>query len=223
MPATLVLVHGAWHGPGIWDQLVAELPGVDVRTVDLPSSGDDPAALGDLRDDAAELTRVLAAVDGPSVVLAHSYGGVVATQAITADSGVTHIVYLCAYQLDVGESLIEVFGGEPVPWVEVHERHMVALTPEAIFYNRVAPELAARSVASLRLQSLSPQVQAVTQTGWSAVPSTYIVCDADQAIAPSVQLLCAKRSETVIHLDAGHSPMLSQPTELAAIVRPLLR
>lgn len=222
MTATLVLVHGAWHGPSAWEQLIAEFTDVDIRTVDLPSSGADPAALGGLHDDAAELAQVLAGIDGPTVVVAHSYGGAVATQAITADSGVTHIVYLCAFQLDVGESLLGLVGGQAPPWWEVHERHIVARTPEAIFYNKVSPELTARSVAALRLQSRTSVEEIVTQTAWSAVASTYVVCDADQAIPPPAQEMLAQRASEVVHLDAGHSPFLSQPAEVAELVRPLL-
>ena len=222
MTATLVLVHGAWHGPGAWDQLIAELDGVDVVTVDLPSSGTDPATLGGLYDDAAELSRVLAGIEGPTVVVAHSYGGAVATEAVTADSGVAHLVYLCAFQLDVGESLLGLVGGQAPPWWEVHERHIVALTPEEVFYNRVSPELTASSVAALRLQSRAAVEETVTHAGWTVVQSTYVVCDADQAIPPPAQEMLAQRAGTVVHLDAGHSPFLSQPAEVAAIIRPLL-
>lgn len=160
MTATLVLVHGAWHRPSTWDRMIAELPGIDVRTVDLPSSGDDPQSVGDLHDDAAELARLLAGIDGPSVVVAHSYGGVVATQGITADSGVAHLVYVCAFQLDVGESLLGLVGGQPPPWWEMHDRHIVPLTPEAVFYNGVSPDLTARMVSGLRLQSRATFEQA---------------------------------------------------------------
>jgi len=222
MTATLVLVHGAWHGPGTWDQLIAELDGVDVRTVDLPSSGTDPASLGDLYDDAAELSRVLAGIEGPAVVVAHSYGGAVATQAITADSGVAHTVYLCAFQLDVGESLLGLVGGQAPPWWEMRGDHLAVLTPEEVFYNRVSPELTAVSVDTLRLQSRASVEQTVTQAAWSVVPSTYVVCDADQAIPPPAQEMLAQRAGNVVHLDAGHSPFLSQPAEVAAIIRPLL-
>lgn len=222
MTATLVLVHGAWHGPGAWDPLIAELDGVDVRTVDLPSSGTDPAALGGLYDDAAELARVLAGIDGPAVVVGHSYGGAVVTEAVTADSGVAHLVYLCAFQLDVGESLLGLVGGQAPPWWEVHEQHIVALTPESVFYNGVSAELTAASVAALRLQSRASVEQPVRQAGWTAVPSTYVVCDADQAIPRPAQEMLAQRAGSVVHLDAGHSPFLSQPAEVAAILRPLL-
>lgn len=222
MTATLVLVHGAWHGAAVWEQLIAELPGVEIRTVDLTSTGDDPALLGGLHDDATELARVLAGTDGPTVVVAHSYGGTVATEAVTFESGVTHVLNVCAALLDVGESLLGTVGGQPPAWWDVHERHILPLTPEVIFYNGVSPDLTARSVASLRPQSRACFEDAVTRTAWREVPSTYVVCDADAAIPPAAQELLAQRAGAVVHLDSGHSPMLSQPAELAAVVRPLL-
>jgi alpha-beta hydrolase superfamily lysophospholipase len=75
--ATVVLVHGAWHGPWVWDHIVESLAsdGIETVTVDLPSSGADPGGLGDLHDDVAAVQGVLDDIDGPVVILAHSYGG----------------------------------------------------------------------------------------------------------------------------------------------------
>ena len=222
MSATLVLVHGAWHDSGSWQPLIDELAGVEVVTVALTSSGDDPATLGGLPEDAAEVTRVLAGIEGPSVVVAHSYGGIPVTEAVTADSGVAHLVYLCAFQLDAGESLLGVVGGQAPPWWEMHETHVVPLTPEEVFYNGVSPELTASSVAALQLQSRAAFESPLTRAAWRELPSTYIVCDDDQAIPREAQEALAQRAGTVHHLQSGHSPMLSQPAEVAALLRPLL-
>lgn len=161
------------------------LDGVDVVTVDLPSSGDDPAALLGLPEDAAEVARVLAGIDGPVVVVAHSYGGLPVTEAVTADSGVTQLVFLCAFQLDVGDSLLGVVGGQAPPWWEVHDQHVIALNPEEVAYNGVPAELIASSVAALQFQSRPSLEQPLTRTAWHDVPSTYVVCDVDQAIPPA--------------------------------------
>jgi pimeloyl-ACP methyl ester carboxylesterase len=114
--APLLLVHGAWHGAWAWRPLLDHLDGLDVRTVDLPSSGADPATLGDLRADAEVVRAALAGTDGPVVVVGHSYGGAVVSEAATADSGAAHLVYLCAFQLDAGESLLAAVGGQAPPW-----------------------------------------------------------------------------------------------------------
>jgi pimeloyl-ACP methyl ester carboxylesterase len=222
MSTTVVLVHGAWHGPDCWQPLVSALDGVDVVTVDLPSSGTTPDGLAGLREDAAEVSRVLRGIDGPKVVVAHSYGGAPVTEAVSSDSGVTHLVYLCAFQLDVGESLLGLMGGQPQPWYEEREDHLRVTTPEEIFYNGVSPELTASSVAALRLQSRSSFEQPLTRAAWREVPSTYVICDADRAVPPGAQEMLAQRAGTVHHLPAGHSPFLSHPQDVAALLRPHL-
>lgn len=102
---TIVFVHGAWHGPWVWDRLRRKLPGLDARAVDLPSSGSDPDRLGDLYDDADVLRAAVAEVDGPVVVVTHSYGGMVATEALTDVPNVQQVVYLAAFVPDEGESI----------------------------------------------------------------------------------------------------------------------
>lgn len=216
---TLVLVHGAWHGPWAWQPLVDSMDDVPIRTVDLPSVGPDADGLGGLDDDAAAVAAVLAGIDGPVVVVAHSYGGIPATEAVTADSGVAHLVYLCSFQLDVGDSLLSSVGGVAPPWWEVHDGHITARTPEDVFYNGVAPDLTALSVARLGLQSRTSFEQPLTNAGWTVVPSTYVVCERDQAIPVFAQEAMSQRSGTVLRMDAGHSPMLSHPAELATSLR----
>ena len=216
---TLVLVHGAWHGSWAWQPLVDAMDDVAVATVDLPSVGAGPDGLGGLDDDAAAVRAALAGIDGPVVVVAHSYGGLPVTEAVTADSGVAHLVFLCAFQLDVGDSLLGSAGGVAPPWWEVHDTHIAARTPEEVFYNGVDAELTARSVARLGVQSRASVEQPLTNAGWKVVPSTYVVCERDQAIPVFAQEAMAQRSGTVLRMDAGHSPFLSHPEELATSLR----
>jgi pimeloyl-ACP methyl ester carboxylesterase len=219
---TLVLVHGAWHGSWAWQPLVDAMDGVAIRTVDLPSVGAGPGALGGLTEDADAVRAELAEIEGPVVVVAHSYGGAPVTEAVTADSGVAHVVYLCAFQLDVGDSLLGSIGGMAPPWWEVHEDHVVARTPEDVFYTGVDAELTRQAVARLGVQSRESFQQPLTNAGWRAVPSTYVVCERDQAIPVFAQDAMAQRAGTVLRMDAGHSPFLSHPRELAALLRPVL-
>jgi pimeloyl-ACP methyl ester carboxylesterase len=222
MTATLLLVHGAWHGSWCWDPLIEALDGVPVRTVDLPSVGSDPGALGNLDDDAEAVRTALAGIEGPVVVLGHSYGGIPITEAATAEAGVAHLVYLCAFQLDVGESLVGSLGGEVPPWQDVQETHVRVTTPEPVFYNGVDPESTERAVSRLRLHSVSALTQPLSRAAWRELPSTYVVCERDQAIPVFAQEAMAQRAGEVLRMDAGHSPFLSQPKELAALLRPIL-
>ena len=222
MTPTLVLVHGAWHGSWCWEPLADALGDVPIRTIDLPSAGDNPATLGDLYADAVAVRSALSSIGGPAVVLGHPYSGVVITEAVTADSGVAHLIYLCAFLLDEGESLAGAVGGTVPPWQAVRGDHVLVKTPAAIFYNDVSPELTARSVARVSAHSLAAFEQPLTNAGWKVVPSTYVICEQDQAIPPSAQEAMAQRAGEVLRMDTWHSPFPSQPEALVGLLRPIL-
>src|SRR5690606_23810589 len=101
---TILLVHGAWHGAWCWDRLrdVLEARGRRVEVVDLPTiHSADPVDVP-LAADADAVTAAIERIEGEVVVVAHSYGGIPATVAATADR-VPHIVYVAAFALDAGE------------------------------------------------------------------------------------------------------------------------
>ncbi|WP_219417275.1 alpha/beta hydrolase [Pseudonocardia nigra] len=218
---TLVLVHGAWHGPWAWDRLVEELSDVDVRTVALPSVGADPAALGDLRADAAAVRSVVAGIDGPVLVCAHSYGGAPVTEGVADLPNVVGLVYLCAFQLEIGDSLLSSVGGRPPEWWDVHEAegYVDALRPREIFYGDVDEAAADAAIAQLGHQSLAALGQPLTRAAWHAVPSTYVICEQDRAIPVFAQKAMAQRAKRVLRMSASHSPFLSHPAQLAGVLR----
>lgn len=174
---SLLLVPGAWHKPGHLQPLADELHDVDVRTVALTSSGDDPAALGDMYSDAAAIKSAVAAIDGPVAVVAHSYGGIPATQALGAADNVVRIVYLAAFQLDAGESLLSSIGDSPAsPWWKVHRQDGIAgytevVTPVDVFYGDVDPEVARQAAAQLGYQSYLVTTQELTEVAWRTIPA----------------------------------------------------
>src|SRR3954471_17117003 len=103
--ASIVLVHGAWHGAWCWDQLLPLLDaaGVEAVALDLPGHGGSAEPFGDLHADADSVRHFLDDGEGPVVLVGHSYGGAVVTDA-GSHPRVRHLVYLCAFQLDEGES-----------------------------------------------------------------------------------------------------------------------
>jgi Alpha/beta hydrolase family len=148
---TLVLVHGAWHGPWCWDLVIERLSGVDVRTIALPSSGHEPSKLGDLYNDAEIVRSVVADVEGPVVICAHSYGGAPVTEALVG-MGKSDIWFtLCAGQGNVGDSLLGARHGIPPPWWEMHEveGYIDPLRPREILYGDVDPPTANAAIARL--------------------------------------------------------------------------
>ncbi len=220
---TIVLVHGAWHGAYVWGTVVERLRHREcsVLTVENPSCSDDPATRGDLAADVDALHEALDSVDGDKIVVAHSYGGIVATQGTAGRDDVRHVVHVAAFMLDVGESLLGTLGGELPPWIEVVEdgAATVATSPEHVFYNDIGDEAEVLALAArLRPQSMASFTDEVTAAGWHDIPTTYVVCDDDNAIAPDAQEQMAERADEVETLSTSHSPMLSAPHEFATLI-----
>lgn len=211
---TLFFVHGAWHGGWCWEKVTAELHDQGWRTevVDLPSAG----GLTGVRDDTRVIRAALDAIEGQVIVVAHSYGGIPAGQAIAQAGNVTRIVYLSAYQLDVGESLLG-FHGAPAP-SEPKDFEAVPENPIDMFYGDLSRDEAEEAAKRLVPQSAKSFSDTLTSAGWHTIPSTYIICENDQALPAESQQRLAERAETVHRLVASHSPFLSKPVELAALL-----
>lgn len=221
---SLLLVPGAWHKPEHLQLLIDDLPGIDVHTVALTSCGDDPKALGDMYSDAAAIRGAVEAIGGPVVVVAHSYGGVPTTEALADAPNVKSIVYLAAFQLDAGDSLLSSAGGDPALWWEFHQQEgvgdfLTVASPVDVFYGDVDRSIAEKAAAALGYQSYAATTQKLTAVAWQTIPSTYIICEADGAIPPFVQELFAKRADRTLRLNSSHSPFLSQPSALAELIR----
>lgn len=221
----ILLVHGAWHGSWCWDALRPHLEasGRAVHAVDLPTvHAADKANLG-LDADVQAVRAAIDAIGGPVVVVAHSYGGAPATVACAGDERVTHLVYLTAFALDAGESLLGAVGGTAPGWWVIEKGMVSAGTAEepatAIFYNDLPAEVAAANAARLTDQPLAAFSDALTAAAWRDIPSTYVVCELDAAIPPFAQEgLAARAGSTVHRLAASHSPFLSMPDKTAELI-----
>ncbi len=220
---TIVFVHGAWHGPWAWDQLRRYLPTFVTVAVDLPSSGSDPARLGDLREDVDTLRETVRGIDGPVVVVAHSYGGAVATEALADCPNVQQVIYLSAFAPDEGESVNRLVGRQLPNWVHVNEDHVTEVRhPIRVFYGDCTPQQARWAARQLTYQSLTSVQGRVTDPAWRYLPTTYILCTRDRAIHPAAQAVFSSRCDEVYRLRADHSPMLSQPDALADLLRSVI-
>jgi pimeloyl-ACP methyl ester carboxylesterase len=216
---TLVFIHGAFHGSWVWRELFTQLsvPGWRLQTVELPSVAAKGEPRGDLFDDADAVRRVLVSIDGPIVAVAHSYGGVPLTQAAAGVPNVHHLVYLCAFQLDVGESLLDDIG-EPPNWWIIDDDTISPDRPVDTFYADVSPDLAGWAVSQLRPSTYLHVKQSPTAAAWRDIPSTYVICEHDRALPASGQEQMARRATNVHRLPCSHSPMLSRVPETAAII-----
>lgn len=222
----VILVHGAWHGPWVWTEVRQRLSAASVRTlaVDLPSAGADTATLGDLHDDAEVVRTVVAGAGGPSVVVAHSYGALPVTEGVAESKEVAHLVYLAAFMIEPRESLLGLRGGvEPDWWLTSADgRTLLPDNPQHVFFNDCEPEVAERAAAALVPQRKEVFRQEIVAAAWHRVPSTYVVCEHDNALPPPLQERMAERAGTVRRLDTGHSAFLSRPADVTEIIQQTL-
>lgn len=221
---TLILVHGAWHGPWCWAPVLARLDeaGIPARAVEL--------RLRDLHDDAALVRAAVDDVGGPVALVGHSYGGLVITEA-GAHPAVERLVYVCAFAPDTDETALGLVLDHQGDTTELPAALVLhdddtntidpALAPSA-FYHDCSPADVERALALLRPQGGQTFSQPVTDVAWTSVPSTYLVCGADRAVPPSLQREMAGRlpvGTAVVELpDSSHSPFLSRPAELTELL-----
>ncbi|KMS79441.1 alpha/beta hydrolase [Streptomyces regensis] len=226
---TVVLVHGAFADTAIWFGVVAELHSRGIPVVAPPNP------LRGLAADAAHIASVAAQIDGPVVLVGHSYGGAVITVAGTTDN-VVALVYVAAYVVEEGESLGELRDRFPdtapagdlqrwsYPAPDGGEGVEVTLSVEA-FATVFAADVSAR-VAEV-LASCQPPLalaafeERATAAAWRTKPSWALVAGADQVIAPEAERFGAARAGAkVVEIDgASHAVTLSQPTAVARLIR----
>jgi pimeloyl-ACP methyl ester carboxylesterase len=222
-PATAVFVHGGWHDGWSW-HLVRELldaRGVPSVALDLPMTT--------LDADAAVLSDALAKVAGNAVVVAHSWGGNVATLGASGAPNVRHLIYIAAVLTEAGHPTL---APSAVPPARVTMRSKVvtetATTTEIdreasleVFYPDVDPELARQAAARLRpFQKAGYQViETDAVAAWRRIPTTYAVCTEDRMIHPDTQReMAAAAGAEVVEWKSSHSPFLSHPGLVADLV-----
>jgi pimeloyl-ACP methyl ester carboxylesterase len=215
----VVLVHGAWVDGsgwrGVYDQLTAA--GHRVTIVQL--------AARSLADDVATTRLALAAQDGPTVLVGHSYGGVVITGA-GHDPKVVALVYVAAFALDSGESVAALFEqappGAPAPPILPPQDGFLLLDRakfHAAFAADVVSDTAAFMADAQVPWGLEASRGAVTEPAWRAKPSWYLVATDDRMIPPQAQrAMSARAGSIVVEVAASHAVYLSAPRSVADLV-----
>jgi pimeloyl-ACP methyl ester carboxylesterase len=215
----VLLIHGGfvdgsgWQG--VYDLLKKD--GYNVSIVQNPTTS--------LPDDVAATRRMLAAQDGPAILVGHSYGGVVVTEAGN-DPKVAGLVYIAAFAPDKGESVSALIKnprpGAPVPPIMPSQDGYLFLDRakfRASFAADVSADAAAFMADSQVPWGLEALNGAVSEPAWKAKPSWYLVSTEDKMIPPDAQRAMSKRAgSTVSEVKGSHAVYVSQPQAVATII-----
>jgi pimeloyl-ACP methyl ester carboxylesterase len=214
----VVLVHGAWADGSSWAEVIPRLQaaGLHVTAVQNP--------LTSLADSVAATGRALALQDGPTVLVAHSWGGTVISET-GLDPKVTSLVYVAARAPDAKEDFVALSGRFRTMPVRagVQERDgFTNLSEEAFlkyFANGVAREKAEVLYAVQEPAAASLFGGRTTVAAWRSKPSWYAVSKLDQTISPDLErFLAARMKATTVELEAGHLSLVSHPQQIADLI-----
>jgi pimeloyl-ACP methyl ester carboxylesterase len=215
----IVLVHGAWADGSSWSKVVPllEKKGFHVVCVQNP--------LTSFADDVAATKRIVDAQDGPVLLVGHSYGGAVITEAGN-DSKVAGLVYVAAFAPDKGESsgsLGKPYGATPgVTELRPLADGFLILTPKGVSED-FAPDLPIGERDILLATQTPTQGAAlgteISTAAWRTKPSWFVIASNDRMISPDQERVTAKRMDAkTLTLPTSHVPMLSRPKEVADFI-----
>jgi pimeloyl-ACP methyl ester carboxylesterase len=217
--ASIVLVHGGFVDGSGWEDVyrILKKDGYDVTIVQNPTTS--------LADDVAATKRVIASQKEPVILVGHSYGGVVITEAGT-DPKVAGLVYVAAFAPDKGESVSSLIKdpppGAPVPPILPPQDGFLALDRAkfaasfAADVKREKADFMANSQVPWGLDALNG---AVTEPAWRVKPSWYLVATEDKMIPPPAQRAMSKRAgSTVVEVSGSHAIYVSKPQAVAALI-----
>jgi pimeloyl-ACP methyl ester carboxylesterase len=238
--STFVLVHGAWHGAWCWYKIVPRLvrAGHTVIAPDLPSLGRDRTPIAEVSLDrwADSIGAIVEAAKEPVVLVGHSRGGIVISAvAEQLPDRIARLVYVTAFLLRDGESLLAVAGtaetSRIVPALVMTPDQSAITVPDAAlregFYGQCSDDDLTLARMMLMPEAVAPSATPVrvTPERFGRVPRVYIECVRDQAIPVELQRRMARDSAcpVVASLDTDHSPFFSMPDALTAALLALAK
>ena len=229
-PATAVLVHGAWHGPWCFDKVVEGLEARGVPSLCVDRRRGDPLVGADDSDENERMVREqMAGIEGPIVLLGHSFGGVAITTAALDDERVKHLVYLAAIMPDAeGGMPASLVSPDTVGAIVPHEDGTSTVRDEVIqplFYHQCSDENVDRAKSLLVPDDMHgtappPRPRALA---YERIPTTYVVCTEDRCLTPEGQREQARRATRVAEWPTDHSPFFSRPELMIDLLDSLAR
>ncbi|WP_430783422.1 alpha/beta hydrolase [Actinoplanes sp. G11-F43] len=216
----VVFVHGACVRDGSWWWHPTAAAGAVAVAPELPSC-ENPAEAG-LAEDIAAVRAVLTESSEPTVLVGHSYGGIVASEAAVGADSVRHMLFISSYLPAPGESLSTFGAPEPPPFLDFDPAGGTFTARPELFAETFAqdcpPEIVREGARRLARQNIAVLQQPVRNVAWPGLPTTYLVCTEDRGTPAAAQREFARRAGTVIEVAAGHHPFLSRPETVAEII-----
>jgi pimeloyl-ACP methyl ester carboxylesterase len=219
---TIVLVHGAFADGSSWAAVAGKLLQRGLNVV-VPAN-----ELRGGAHDGEQLATVIRDIGGPVLLVGHSYGGVVITEAASRVDTVTGLVYITAFAPDEGETLsalLERFPASdlgPALVLDTSANPNLSIRPHAfptVFAADVPAEQAAVLAVSQRPVLAAAFEEQAGPASWKSIPSHYLVATADGAIHPEAQRAMASRSESVtVEVEASHAVAVSQPDAVVDVI-----
>jgi len=215
----VVLVHGAWADGSSWSKLIPLLEAKGVHAVAVQNP------LSSVADDVASTNRLINVQDGPVLLVGHSYGGAVITEAGN-NPKVAGLVYVAAFAPEEGETL----GGlaskfPPSPLfadIQPIEDGYLLLTPKGVnesFAQDLTPQEPSLVFATQGATQGAILATPIKKAAWHSKPSWFVIASNDRAISPEQEISTAKRmGSKTLTVASSHVPMLSQPEKVAAFV-----
>ncbi|GAA0035537.1 MULTISPECIES: alpha/beta hydrolase [Brevibacterium] len=217
---SIVLVHGFWGGAAHWADVIVELNKrgyTDLHAVENP--------LTSLADDAERTRKMVAQIDGPVVLVGHSYGGAVITE-MGDQPNVLGLVYIAAFAPDAGESpggITQEMPPEAAPNLEPDSDGYLWVKQDK-FHESFCQDLPDEQALVMAVTQKAPLGSTfedmVTEPAWKAKPTWYQVSTQDRMIAPDNERRMAERMQPqkTIELDASHASLASQPKAVADLI-----
>ncbi|KAK8136089.1 hypothetical protein PG984_004029 [Apiospora sp. TS-2023a] len=228
----IVIVPGAWQKPVAFTGFVQKLQaaGYEATHVTLPTVGGTELPLAGLAEDVAAVRKVLQKIAGEgkkALVIGHSSGGLVGSNAIAGQDNVVGIIYLSGFMIPAGKALLDMLGGQPLPWMDIQGDRVVGV-PEMIpqvAFNDLSGEEQTKWAKEMTHTSAALFATPSGHEPWaSGTPCGYIHCSDDNALPfPIQQQMVAQLgpSPKTVTLKAGHCPYLSIPDQLVEAVKAL--
>jgi len=215
----IVLVHGAWADGSSWSRVIPLLQdnGCRVAAVQIP--------LTSLAEDVAITRHVLALQTGPSILVGHSYGGAVITEAGTDAPDVVGLVYISAFAPDEGESIGDLnarASASGQAHIRTDDRGFLWISQEgfaAAFAQDVDPDEARILAAVQKPIAAGVFWDKITTPAWKSKPSWCLISENDRMIPPDTQRFMATRmSATVLSVRSSHASLVSRPNEVVKLI-----